>query len=344
MEANKDERQWKWTDTMRKDRLLARCVSAAAMTVAEKYSSHRRQADRVEPGSGFTVTHPAQNTVCIDDSGAVGSDFWDRKFAEFMNWEIDRTKTESIVMADPSKAFVTEGETKGRPTLELVTDEKRLVKVSVPAKGSVANLSSSGKGAKAGKGQNLCSNEAWIRPEGNNCIYVHYWETSKQEPKLCSSILDPEGNVFPLHRGVNGQSIFPTPGEIITQRSFGLGNGDWLIAEIRRRLAKKTPAGQNYDHSSEVERAGRLARRMATHPDSPNASSDDNSVDSWDEESPPPSEHGDEKGDDNGSRAALACAKGITDHISASDLSDEQIKRIVAGFEEALQHKRVADR
>ena len=282
--------------------------------------------------------------MCVDDSGAVGSDFWDCKFAEFMNWEIDHSKTESIVMADPSKAFVTKGETKGRPTLELVTDDKRLVKVSIPAKGSVANLSSSGKSAKAGKGQNLCSNEAWIRPEGNNCIYVHYWETSKQEPKLCSSMLDPEGNVFPLHRGVNGQSIFPTPGQIITQRSFGLGNSDWLIAEIRRRLAKKTPARQNYDHSSEVERAGRLARRMATHPDSPNASSDDDSVSSWDEESPPPSEHGDSTGDDNDSRAALACAKGITDHISASELSDEQIKRIVTGFEEALQQKRVADR
>ena len=83
---------------------------------------------------------------------------------------------------------------------------------------------------------------------------------------------------------------------------------------------------------------------MATHPDSPDASSDDDSVSSWDVESPPPSECDDEKGDDNGSQAALACAKSITDHIPASDLSDEQIKRIVTGFEEALQHKRVADR
>ena len=96
MEANKDERQWKWTDTMRKDRLLARCVSAAAMTVAEKYSSYRRQADRVEPSSGFTVTHPAQNTVCIDDSGAVGSDFWDRKFAEYMNCMGDRPNPDRV--------------------------------------------------------------------------------------------------------------------------------------------------------------------------------------------------------------------------------------------------------
>ena len=344
MAANKGERQWKWTEEMTKDKLLARCVSAAAMTVAEKYSSYRRQADRVEPSTGFTVSHPAQNTVCIDDSGAVGSDFWDRKFAEYMNWEIDRSQTESIVMADPSKAFTTEGELIGRPPLELVTSDKRLVKVAVPTNGSVANLSSSSKGTKAGKGQNLCSNEAWIRPEGNNFIYVHYWETSKQEPKLCSSMLDPEGNVFPLHRGVNGQSIFPTPGQIITQRSFGLGNGDWLIAEIRRRLAKKRPAKQNYGHFSEVERAGRLARRMATHPDSPDATSSDDSAGSWDDESPPPSECDDEDAGDSSNRAALACAKGITDHLSAAELSDDQIKRLVAGFEEALQHKRAADR
>ena len=45
LEANKDEQQWKWTETMKKDRLLARCVSAAAQTVTEKYSSYRRQAD-----------------------------------------------------------------------------------------------------------------------------------------------------------------------------------------------------------------------------------------------------------------------------------------------------------
>ena len=94
----------------------------------------------------------AVHTVCIDDSGAVGSDFWDRKFAEYMNWEIDHSQTESIVMADPSKAFKTEGETIGRPPLELVTSDKRLVRVAVPANGSVANLSSSSKGTRAGKG------------------------------------------------------------------------------------------------------------------------------------------------------------------------------------------------
>ena len=142
--------------------------------------------------------------------------------------------------------------------------------------------------------------EAWIRPEGNNWTYVHYWDTSKQEPKLCGSMLDLQGNVFPLHRGINGQSIFLTPGQIIIQRSFRLGNGDWLIAEIRRRLAKKKLAKQSYDHLSEVERAGRLARRTATHPDSPDASSSDDSGDSWDEESPPPSECDDEHDSDSG--------------------------------------------
>ena len=147
--------------------------------------------------------HPAQNAVCLDDSGAVGSDFCDTKYAEYMNWEIDRTQCESIVMTDPSKAFMTKGALKGRPIMELVTDDKRLVKVAVPANGSIANLSSGSKGSKIGKSQNLCSNEAWIHPEGNNCIYMHYWDTSKQEPKLCSSMLDPQGNVLPLHRGAN---------------------------------------------------------------------------------------------------------------------------------------------
>ena len=150
---------------MTKDKLLARCVSAAAMTVAEKYSSYRRQADRVEPSIGFTVSHPAQNTVCIDDSGAVGSDFWDRKFAEYMNWEIDRSQTESIVMADPSKAFTTEGETIGRPPLELVTSDKRLVRVAVPANGSVANLSSSSKGTRAGKEKSTFSDTLFAKSD-----------------------------------------------------------------------------------------------------------------------------------------------------------------------------------
>ena len=68
----------------------------------------------------------------------------------------------------------------------------------------------------------------------------------------------------------------------------------------------------------------------------------DDSADSWDEESPPPSECDDENAGDSGSQAALACAKGITDHISAAELSEDQIKRIVTGFEEALQDQRVA--
>jgi hypothetical protein len=116
------------------------------------------------------------------------------------------------------------------------------------------------------------------------------------------------------------------------------------MAEIRRRLAKRRPAEHNYGHLSEVERAGRLARRMATHPDSPDATSSDDSAGSWDDESPPPSECDDEDAGDRSNRAALACAKGITDHLSTAELSDDQITRLVAGFEEALQHKRAADR
>ena len=56
------------------------------------------------------------------------------------------------------------------------------------------------------------------------------------------------------------------------------------------------------------------------------------------------SECDDEPDSDGSSRTALACAKGITDHISACDLSDSQIKwiRIMTHFEAALQHQRAA--
>ena len=79
---------------------------------------------------------------------------------------------------------------------------------------------------------------------------------------------------------------------------------------------------------------------MATHPDSPDARSSDDSGDSWDEESPPPSEYDDKPDSDCSNCAALACAKGITNHISAGDLSDSQIKRIATSCEAALRQQR----
>ena len=80
---------------------LALAVTACCWMV-NAMSDLDQQKQRVMPKKGGNIGHPAQLAILCDDSGAGLRDFVDLYYAEYMNWQIDETQTESIVPADAS--------------------------------------------------------------------------------------------------------------------------------------------------------------------------------------------------------------------------------------------------
>ena len=104
-ELNKKQKErtgkphYEFNKNLTSDRQLALVVTACRWTVNAMSDLDRRK-KRVMPNTGGNIEHPAQLTVLCDDSGAGLRDFVDLYFAEYMNWQVDETQTEKIVMAD----------------------------------------------------------------------------------------------------------------------------------------------------------------------------------------------------------------------------------------------------
>jgi hypothetical protein len=177
-------------------------------------------------------------------------------------------------MANNKVNFDTTGELEGQPTITLVRDDRKAIEVKVAPKGSVADL---GGGVRSdGRprvGHNLLSTDANIQPppKGNGWIIVHAWSTEHEVPRLISSMIDMQGNVFPLVWGPGNASCYPVPGSVIKMPSEGIGNGEWLCQELerRRRVRHGLPPlskAEQRNNRKEAGHAGRAARRLALYP------------------------------------------------------------------------------
>ena len=153
-----------------------------------------RQKKQVMPSTGGSIKHPAQLTVLCGDSGAGLCDFVDLYFAEYMNWQVDETKTEKIVMADASY-FQTARVLQGDCYLPLVRNDGEVVQVKTKEGASIAKL----RGSKKERGHCLMSTDACVSPGDTTWFIMHAWRTDSDAPVLLSFGVDQQGNVFPLH-------------------------------------------------------------------------------------------------------------------------------------------------
>ena len=327
---------WEWSETV-SPRMLSRCVQAAKWTAIEKFAANRRHLQRVTPIGGHTVTHPYEATPCVVDSGAVGSDFWDHAFVRFKKWGIDTSVNEEITMANNQVNFNTVAELEGQPTITLVRDDRKAIEVKVAPKGSVADLGGGVRpDGRPRVGHNLLSTDANIRPppDGNGWIIVHAWSTEHEVPRLISSMIDMEGNVFPLVWGPGNQSCYPVPGTVIKMPSEGIGNGEWLYKELERRkrvrhgLPPLTEAEQSVSRK-EARRAGRAAWCLALYPSetSSEESLSSSCADGWETTSQGDSDEEATDADDEvgaPARGVSAAAVGVKTQL----FTDEQAQQI----------------
>ena len=66
---------------------------------------------------------------------------------------------------------------------------------------------------------------------------MHAWSTENEVPRLISSMIDMDGNVFPLLWGPGNASCYPVPGTVIKTPSDGIGQGDSQGRWSRLRVA-----------------------------------------------------------------------------------------------------------
>ena len=163
-ELNKKQKErtgkphYEFNKNLTSDRQLALVVTACRWTVNAMSDLDRRK-KRVMPNTGGNIEHPAQLTVLCDDSGAGLRDFVDLNFAEYMNWQVDETQTEKIVMAD-AWYFETTGVLRGDRYLPLVPIDCEIVQVKMKEGASVANLGGVKEGARALLNVDRCLGES----------------------------------------------------------------------------------------------------------------------------------------------------------------------------------------
>ena len=240
------------------DRQLALAVTACRWTVNAMSDLDRRR-KRVMPKEGGNIGHPAQLTILCDDSGAGHRDFVDLYYAQYMNWQIDESQTESIVQADASY-FQTTGVLRGDCYLPLVRMDGEMVQAKMKDGASVANLGGSNKG----RGHCLMSTDAWVSPGDTAWLIVHAWRTDGEVPVLLSFGVDKDKNVFPLHRGRGGASIFPAPyAEITTESAPTTDNIAWFVQELAERVPGLSELVRAETEQEQVQRKAQVAGRIA---------------------------------------------------------------------------------
>ena len=222
-----------------------------------------------------------------------------------MNWEVDASQTESIVQADASY-FQTTGVLRGDCYLPLVRMDGEVVQAKMKKGGSVANLG----GSKKGRGHCLMSTDAWVNPGDTAWFIVHAWRTDGDVPVLLSFDVDKNRNVFPLHRGRGGASIFPAPfAEITTESAPTTDNIAWFVRELSDRvpgLSDLVLAETEHEQEQRLAKvAGRMARAFHLGEESEGEMKSDED-DDWDDDYLLP--------DTEITRPARRAATGVTEH------------------------------
>ena len=249
---------YEFSKDLTSDRQLALAVTACRWTI-NAMSDLDRRSKRVMPKEGGNIKHPAQLTILCDDSGAGHRDFVDLYYAQYMNWQIDESQTESIVQADASY-FQTTGVLRGDCYLPLVRMDGEIVQAKMKEGASVANLG----GTNKGRGHCLMSTDAWVSPGETGWLIVHAWRTDVTVPVLLSFGVDKNKNVFPLHRGRGGASIFPAPyAEITTESTPTADNIAWFVQELAERVPGLSELVHAETEQEQGQRKAQVAGRIA---------------------------------------------------------------------------------
>ena len=249
---------YEFSKDLTSDRQLALAVTACRWTI-NAMSDLDRRSKRVMPKEGGNIKHPAQLTILCDDSGAGHRDFVDLYYAQYMNWQIDESQTESIVQADASY-FQTTGVLRGDCHLPLVRMDGEIVQAKMKEGASVANLG----GTNKGRGHCLMSTDAWVSPGETGWLIVHAWRTDVTVPVLLSFGVDKNKNVFPLHRGRGGASIFPAPyAEITTESTPTADNIAWFVQELAERVPGLSELVHAETEQEQGQRKAQVAGRIA---------------------------------------------------------------------------------